>query len=244
VAGDHGADFQKMKAAMDELAQKTGQDFEIAYINSIILHHQDAIEMARSVQMDAPHQEVRDIATKIINDQQGEIDELTKHLQDWYDQPPSPDLRMKMSPSMMEILMQADATMREKHFLAMMREHHQMAFDIGQLVLQKATHTELKEQAQRMIASQREEQAIFGGWLQGLYGIAPPAPTGDMQHGMEAAMQMPMAPAASSGPAAPSAAPQALPNTSGESQQFVWFLLTAGIVALLMGSYMLRRSAA
>ena len=77
-AQSHSPDFQKMKAAMDELGQKTGQDFEIAYINSIIPHHQGAIMMAQAVQKDAPHQEVRDSAAKIIADQQKEIDELTK----------------------------------------------------------------------------------------------------------------------------------------------------------------------
>ena len=77
-----------------------------------------------------------------------------------------------MSPQMMTMLMQAEPTMREKLFLAMMREHHQSALDIGPMVLQKATHQELKDQAQNMITSQKQEQDMFGGWLQGLYSIA------------------------------------------------------------------------
>jgi LPXTG-motif cell wall-anchored protein len=239
-AQNHSPDFQKMKAAMNELAQKTGQDFEIAYINSIIPHHQGAIMMAQAVQKDAPHQEVRDSTTRIIADQQKEIDELTKYLKEWYGQDVQPDLRMQMSPEMMNMLMQADPTMREKLFLAMMREHHQSALDIGSLVLQKATHQELKDQAQQMITSQQQEQAMFGGWLQGLYTITPPAPTGDMQDGMDAVMPMAM-PAAN--PAAPAAnAPQTLPNTGGDSPQPGWGLLAVGILALLSGGLLLRRA--
>lgn len=238
-AQTHSPDFQKMKAAMDELAQKTGQEFEIAYINSIIPHHQGAIMMAQTVQKDAPHQEVRDSATKIIAAQQKEIDELTMYLKDWYGQAVQPDPRMQMSPDMMTMLMQADPTMREKLFLAMMREHHQSALAIGPLVLQKATHQELKDQAQQMIASQQQEQAMFGGWLQGLYAITPPTPTADMQDGMDAVMSMAM-PAAN--PAASIAnAPQTLPNTGSESPQPGWELLAIGIVALLIGGLLLHR---
>ena len=90
------------------------------------------------------------------------------NLKDWYGQDVQPDPRMQMSPEMMNMLMQADPTIREKLFLAMMREHHQSALDIGPLVLQKATHQELKDQPQQMITSQQQEQTMFGGWLQGL----------------------------------------------------------------------------
>jgi hypothetical protein len=126
----------------------------------------------------------------IINAQQSEIEELTTWLNDWYGQQVNPDPRMKMPPAMMDMLKQADPTMREKLFLAVMREHHHSAIDMGQMVLQKATHQELKDQAQKMIEDQTREQAIFGGWLQGLYNINPPVPIGDMQHGMDAVMNM------------------------------------------------------
>lgn len=240
VLAHHSPDFQKMKAAMDELAQKSGQEFEIDYINSIIPHHQGAIMMAQAIQNDAPHKEVRDAAAKIISDQQKEIDELTKWLKDWYGQDVKPDPRMQMSPEMMTMLMQADPTMREKLFLAMMREHHESALMMGPMVLQKATHQELKDQAQNMIASQQQEQAMFGGWLQGLYNITPPTPTGDMQDGMDAVMPMAM-PAQS--PAAPSAnIPQTLPRTGGEIPQRTWALLLASIIVLLSGVLLLRRA--
>lgn len=43
-----------------------------------------------------------------------------------------------------------------------------------------------------MMTSQQQEQAMFGGWLQALYPITPPTPTGDMQDGMDAVMPMAM----------------------------------------------------
>ena len=247
AAAQNGPDYPKMKAAMDELAQKSGQDFEIAYINGIVQHHMDALEMAQADQNDAPHQEVRDAAKGMIDEQQKEIDNLTKWMSDWYGQQVTPDPRMKMSPSMMDMFKQADPAMREKHFLAMMREHHETAIQMGQLVLQKATHQELKDQAQMMITSQREEQAMFGGWLQGLFNINPPVPTGDMQHGMDAVMNMapPAAAPAGNVPMAPdtSTAPRTLPNTGEDGNEYRWIVLAA-ITGVLLGSgYMLRRKA-
>ena len=251
VAAQHSSDFQKMKAAMDELAQKSGQDFEVSYINSIIPHHQGAIEMARLVQNDAPHQEVRDAATAIINAQQSEIEELTTWLKDWYGQPVKPDPRMQMSPAMMDMLKQANPTTREKLFLAMMREHHQSAIEMGPLVLQKATHQELKDQAQKMIADQAREQAMFGGWLQGVFNINPPVPTGDMQDGMDAVMNMgapTMAPTTAPAGGAPAASgasgtPSRLPNTGEERDPSVLAVLALTIGALLSAGYVLRRKA-
>ena len=129
----------------------------------------------------------------------------------------------------------------------MMREHHESALKMGPLVLQKATHEELKEQAQQMIASQQQEQAMFGGWLQGLYGLTPPTSTGDMQDGMDAVMHMTATPEAPSSaptaPAAGSATPRELPHTGGESD-LVWVAFVVSIVALLSGGYVLRRRAA
>lgn len=224
VAADHSAEFKEMQAAMHELAQKSGEEFEVMYINMIIPHHQDAIEMAEMVVDSAPHQEVRDAAAQIIEDQQREINQLTTWLQEWYGQDVAPDERMMMDHGMMEHMMDADAAMQEKMFLAMMREHHQSAIEIGELVLQKATHQELKEQAQQMIDSQREEQEQFGTWLQQWYGITTPTPTGDMQDGMDAVMDMMM------------------PDTGAE--EWAGWAAIASALVLLGGGYMLRRKLA
>lgn len=246
----NGPDFAKMMQVMDELKQKTGADFDIAYINSIIPHHQDAITMAEMVKDDAPHKEVRDAAAKIIEDQQKEIQDLTKIMNDTYKQQVNPDPRMKMSMSVMDMMRQADAMMREKMFLAMMREHHQMALMMGDLVLQKSSNADIRKQAQTMLATQKQEQDTFGGYLIGWYNITPPTPTGDMQHGMDAVMQMampttmPMPTAEAAGGAAPSTganAPATLPRTGSESVP--WLPFAFGILVLLAGGVALRRIA-
>lgn len=221
---NHSAMYKEMDAAINELAQKSGDAFEIAYVNMIIPHHEDAIKMADMVVNDAPHQETRAAAAKIIQDQRAEIAELTSFLKTQYGQDVQRDDRMMMDMTMMDMMMQADATMCEQHFLAMMREHHQSAIDIGELVVQKATSDTLLDQAQKMIRSQQEEQEQFGTWLQQWYGITPPTPTGDMQDGMDAMM------------------PMGLPATGAADT--LWAAIVAGALALLAGGYMLRRTLA
>lgn len=237
----HGPDFAKMMQVMDELKQKSGADFDITYINSIIPHHQDAIMMAEMVKSDAPHKEVRDAAAKIIEDQQKEIADLTKVMNDTYKQQVTPDPRMKMSMSMMDMMRGADATMREKMFLAMMREHHQMALMMGDLVLQKSSNADVRTQAQTMLASQKQEQDTFGTYLIGWYSITPLTPTGDMQDGMDAVMPMGMPmPSTNAGGVTPNT-PATLPSTGGDS--LPWLPLAFGILALLAGGVALRRLA-
>jgi len=217
---DHSAMYKEMYAAINELAQKSGDAFEIAYVNMIIPHHEGAIDMANMVVNDAPHQETRDAAAKIIQDQRAEIAELTSFLKAQYGQDVQRDDRMMMDMSMMNMSMM-DATMHEQHFLAMMREHHQSAIDLGELVLQQATSDTLLDQAQKMIHSQQEEQEQFSTWLQQWYGITPPPPTGDMQDGMDAMM------------------PMGLPATGAADT--LWAAIVAGALVLLAGGYVLRR---
>jgi uncharacterized protein (DUF305 family) len=237
-AASHGPDFQKMQQAMAELEQKAGQDFEAAYINGIIPHHEDAIAMAMLVEDDAPHQQTRDLAARMISDQQKEIGDLSGWLKQWYGMEINPDPRMKMSTAMIDEMMKLDPVMKEKHFLAMMREHHQSAIDMGGLVVAKATHQELKDQAQMMMTMQKDEQDRLGGWLQTWYAITPPTPTGDMLHGMEAVMAPMPAPTAAPATAAPAptaapaaGAPGSLPNTGATLDASPWSFI--GVLALL-----------
>jgi uncharacterized protein (DUF305 family) len=232
VSADHSREFQQMRASMAELAQQSGQDFEVAYINRIIPHHQAAIAMAQMVLHSAPHQDVRMAAAQIIQDQQHEINELTQWLTTWYGQSATPDPRMLMSQAMMNAMMHADPTLREQLFLAMMREHHQSAIEMGQLALQEAIHAELRSQAQQMITSQQQEQAQFGAWLQAWDGITAPLPTGDMQHGMNLGMGM------------------QLPDTGADGTSWShdnwgrWATLGTSVVMLLGSGYLLRRKLA
>ncbi len=81
TAMDHGS--LSMEDMMDELAGKTGDDFDRAFIEMMIPHHEGAIEMARAAQQSAGHQEIKDMAEDIISAQQSEIDMMRGWQRAW-----------------------------------------------------------------------------------------------------------------------------------------------------------------
>ena len=65
------------------LKNKTGDDFDKAFIEQMIIHHQGAIVMARLAQNDAKHDEVKNLANDILSAQSKEIDMMQIWQGDW-----------------------------------------------------------------------------------------------------------------------------------------------------------------
>ncbi len=76
-----------MGMSMDDMSMslegKTGDDFDKAFIEGMIPHHQGAIEMAKMAQASAKHAEIKAMAENIIAAQQAEIDRLKQWQRDW-----------------------------------------------------------------------------------------------------------------------------------------------------------------
>jgi len=74
--------MEDMMTQMDPEAQVAAfcaaGDPDLAFINLIIPHHEMAITASEIALTQATHQEIKDFAQKVINDQQREIDELTQ----------------------------------------------------------------------------------------------------------------------------------------------------------------------
>lgn len=226
MSGD-GA-MQEMNSAMADLESLQGEEFEVAYANQVIAHHQGALDMAQAVVDRAPNPEVRDAATRIIEDQTREINDLTVFLRDTYGQEPNPDERMLMDPAMMDEIRNADPAVAEQMFLLGMREHHETVIQMADIALQKAQSQLLLDQAQTIIETQRAEQEEFAGYLQEFHGIEAPAPTGDMMQGMQAAM---------------GDSSMQMPRTGGPSPVSIAAAVGALLVAAgAAGAYALRRS--
>lgn len=85
MMGDDEDDAMNM--SMNDMSEmlkgKTGDDFDKAFLEGMIPHHQGAIDMAKEVLKSAKHAELRELATGIITAQQAEIDMMNKWLKDW-----------------------------------------------------------------------------------------------------------------------------------------------------------------
>jgi uncharacterized protein (DUF305 family) len=61
---------------MAELGKKMGKDFDVAWAEAMIAHHEGAIEMANTVLDDGTNAEIRELAQAIVKGQQAEIETL------------------------------------------------------------------------------------------------------------------------------------------------------------------------
>ena len=65
------------------LKNKTGDNFDKAFIAEMIIHHQGAIDMAKLAQANAKHDEVKSLAKDILSAQSKEIDMMQTWQTEW-----------------------------------------------------------------------------------------------------------------------------------------------------------------
>lgn len=65
-------------------ALANAQPFDRAFIDAMLPHHESAVMMAKEAQTRAEHQELKDLAGRIIASQQREIDQLKAWRAQWY----------------------------------------------------------------------------------------------------------------------------------------------------------------
>ena len=68
---------------MNELNGKTGEAFDKAFLEQMIMHHQSAINMAVTGKTNAQHQEVKDLTAAIVTAQTKEIKQMKQWQTDW-----------------------------------------------------------------------------------------------------------------------------------------------------------------
>lgn len=82
---DHSAMgmMDSMSGMMTELEGKAGDDFDKAFLEQMILHHQGAIDMAAPGKDNALRQEIKDLSSAIVNDQMKEIAQMRTWQNEW-----------------------------------------------------------------------------------------------------------------------------------------------------------------
>lgn len=78
VNQEHTQTMMGMGSSMDDmmrsLNESSPETFDKAFLTSMIVHHQGAIEMAKQAQSHASHMEIKKLADEIIDAQTKEID--------------------------------------------------------------------------------------------------------------------------------------------------------------------------
>lgn len=82
---NHGSSMTSMSMddMMKSLDGKSGDDFDKAFISSMIQHHEGAIDMAKEAQTNAKHDEIKSLANDIITAQEKEINQMKDWQKQW-----------------------------------------------------------------------------------------------------------------------------------------------------------------
>lgn len=81
VATDHS--MMSMAEMSEQLEDLSGDDFDKAFIEMMIVHHQGAIDMAELSPGRAKHDEVKKLSEEIISAQQKEIADMKQWQTEW-----------------------------------------------------------------------------------------------------------------------------------------------------------------
>lgn len=82
---DHAAMgmMDSMSGMLTALEGKSGDDFDKAFMEQMIIHHQGALDMAAPGKENALRQEIKDLSSAIVNDQMKEIAQMQTWQKEW-----------------------------------------------------------------------------------------------------------------------------------------------------------------
>ena len=162
-------------------SQAAASDFDQAFIDMMVPHHQSASEMAKLAQDGAEHQELKTLAGEIIEAQEAEIAEMKDWRQEWFGSAETPPMdAMPMLPGMdmegmemgdgatvdmtMEIEELRDAEPFDLTFIDAMIPHHQSALEAGEIALEESDNADIRSLAEEIISSQQAEIEQMTEW--------------------------------------------------------------------------------
>ena len=169
--------------------QMADMPYDLHFIDMMIMHHEEGIEMAQIAQTKARNAKVKAFATKTAADQQKDIEALQAHRNHWYAGKPPMDRAMMesmmqtMHPGMqMDMedtrrkLMATEGTAFDRLFLDTMIHHHQMAIGMAKDATTKGEHAEIKDLARKALVKQTSEIAEMNRLKGGSSTKKKPAP--------------------------------------------------------------------
>jgi len=146
-------------------------DIDRHFIQEMIPHHQDAVDMAELALTKAEHDELRQLAESIKDNQSREINDMASWYKSWYgtDVPDSTTFGMGMMDDMTDLADLEDAEIFDKKFIQQMIPHHQTAIMMASMLLNQTKHKEMQELAQDIITTQTEEINKMSAWYSQWY---------------------------------------------------------------------------
>ena len=169
AAGCGGDDDAQPAGGAETIA--SGQvPFDQAFIDAMVPHHREAIDMARAAQSRGlTEPDLQQIASDIISSQQREIDQMLDWREQWFGS-------RELGPVLPEVLGVPEGELGMEHgsadevagavdldatFAEMMISHHEGAVEMAEAAQDRGQHAEIKELAGAIIKAQEREIALM-----------------------------------------------------------------------------------
>jgi uncharacterized protein (DUF305 family) len=161
-----GIDHSKMESSPG--AAKA--PFELQFIDTMIAHHEGAIDAAQLVATRAAHPELKDLARSIIAQQQHEIAQMRAWRVAWFSEA-APAINIDL-PGMREGMQSMDLDKLDRlkenefdlEFIRQMIAHHEGAVTMAKQLLSGDVHAELRKLCEEVISSQTAEIEEMRNW--------------------------------------------------------------------------------
>lgn len=161
----------KIGHSMESSPNAASAPYDLQFIDTMIAHHQGAIDMAQLVDTRAQHAELKTLAKNIIADQQKEIAQMREWRKSWFGEAAPainmdlPGMHQGMSGMDMEKLNKLKANEFDIEFVQQMIPHHEGAITMAEDLKKQEAYAELKTLADDVIKSQSAEIEQMKKWL-------------------------------------------------------------------------------
>ncbi|BAZ46907.1 hypothetical protein NIES4102_39530 (plasmid) [Chondrocystis sp. NIES-4102] len=157
-------------------------DYDLRFIDGMLMHHQGAVNMAEEALTKSQRPEMKKLAQDIIAAQKQEIEQMKQWRTTWYPNASQTPMAwsaemghmMAMSEDMEQSMMmsmdlgQADADF-DLRFIDAMIPHHEGALVMAKDALSKTKRPEIKKLAQDILSSQQQEIEQMKQWREDWY---------------------------------------------------------------------------
>jgi uncharacterized protein (DUF305 family) len=144
--------------------------YDLQFLDTMIVHHQGAVDMASDVESKAEHPELKALARNIITSQEKEIGEMKAWREKWFpDAAPAINMEMAgMSDSMKDMdmtrLNSLTGSAFDLEFVKQMIPHHEGAVVMAKEVLDRSQKAEIRNLATSIIRDQEAEIKQMRDW--------------------------------------------------------------------------------
>ena len=159
-------------SAMKSDPNAASAPYDLQFLDTMIHHHEGAVEMAEMVVKKTQNEELKKFAQKIVDDQKKEIAEMREWREKWF-AGAARAINMEM-PGMADSMKPMDDGMKkmdaatgkefDRLFLDMMIPHHDGAVVMSKEALQKSQRAEIKTLANAIIKAQEAEIKQMNEW--------------------------------------------------------------------------------